>query len=110
MIELALLAVLLGASVWYILSRRQDLDAAAKQLRRDTVVRDADGHVLFDGSVAEVSEETVEPLGDDSTGAWLRVRSLCRMPDGSAWQVVVETARTNAPAGSTAQPVPPAPL
>ena len=110
MIELVLLAVLLGAGAWYISSRRQGLDAQAAQLRRETVLRDADGHVLFDGSVAEVSEATVEAFGDDRSGPWLRVSSLCRMPDGGAWRVVVETARTDAPARSTAQKVPPAPL
>lgn len=110
MIELVLLAVLLGGGAWYISSRRQGLDAQAAQLRRETVLRDADGRVLFDGSVAEVSEATVEAFGDDRSGPWLRVSSLCRMPDGSQWRVVVETARTGAEARSSAQKVPPAPL
>lgn len=110
MVEIALLLLIVGGGAWYILGRRQSLDAQAAQLRRDTVVRDADGHVLFDGSVAEVSEATVEALGDDRSGPWLRVSSLSRMPDGSQWRVVVETARTGAEARSTAQKVPPASL
>ena len=106
MIELVLLAVLLGAGAWYISSRRQGLDAQAAQLRRETVLRDADGHVLFDGSVAEVSEATVEAFGDDRSGPWLRVSSLCRMPDGSAWRVVVETARLGQAAHATVERAP----
>lgn len=117
MVEIALLLLIVGGGAWYILGRRQGLDAQAVQLRRDTVVRDAQGdgngdggQLLFDGSVAEVIDETVEAFGDDTTGPWLRVSSLCRMPDGSAWRVVVETARTDAEARSVAQKVPPAPL
>lgn len=110
MVEIALLLLIVGGGAWYILGQRKGLDAQAAQLRRETVLRDADGRVLFDGSVAEVIEEAVEPLGDDRSGPWLRVSSLCRMPDGSAWLVVVETARTDAPARRAAQPAPPAPL
>ncbi len=112
MVEIALLLLIVGGGAWYILGQRQGLDAAAAQLRRDTVVRDAQadgGQLLFDGSVAEVTEETVEALGDDRSGPWLRVSSLCRMPDGGVWRVVVETARTGAPARSAAQKAPPAP-
>lgn len=119
MVEIALLLLIVGGGAWYILGRRGGLDAAAAQLRSDTVVRDAQGDgngngdggpPLFDGSVAEVIEEAVEALGDDRSGPWLRVSSLCRMPDGSQWRVVVETARTGAEARSVAQKVPPAPL
>lgn len=96
MVEIALLLLIVGGGAWYILGRRQGLDAQAVQLRRDTVLREAQadgGQLLFDGSVAEVVEETVEAFGDDTTGPWLRVSSLCRMPDGGVWRVVVETAR-----------------
>ncbi len=115
MVEIALLLLIVGGGAWYILGRRGGLDAAAAQLRRDTVVREAQGDggvgpLRFDGSVAEVVEEAVEALGDDRSGPWLRVSSLCRMPDGGMWRVVVETARTDAPARSVAQQVPPAPL
>ena len=57
MVEIALLLLIVGGGAWYILGQRQGLDAAAAQLRRDTVVRDAQadgGQLLFDGSVAEV--------------------------------------------------------
>ena len=102
MVELALLAVLVGGGAWYVLSRRQGLDEAARQLR--SAITTPDG---FDGAQATVLAETVAPQGDAHTGPWLRVSSVCRMPDGGLWQVVVETARTGAEARSTAQKVPP---
>lgn len=104
MVEIALLLLIVGGGAWYILGQRQGLDAQAAQLRRETVLRDADGRVLFDGSVAEVTEATVEAFGDDRSGPWLRVSSLCRMPDGSAWQVVAETAQRHREARCTVTP------
>ncbi|MCH8181188.1 MAG: hypothetical protein IIA02_15610 [Proteobacteria bacterium] len=101
MIELVLLAVLVGGGAWYVSSRRRGLDEAVTQLRRDAVLRDAQGRVLFDGSLAEVVEEAVEAGGDDASGPWLRVSSLCRMPDGRVWRVVAETARRDREARCT---------
>lgn len=112
MVELVLLAVLVGGGAWYISSRRRGLDAAAAQLRRDAVLRDAQGQVVFDGAVAELVEEAVEAGGDDATGPWLRVSSLCRMPDGRLWRVVAETARRDRAARCAVEPqeAPPAAL
>jgi len=105
MVELALLAVLVGGGAWYVLSRRQGLDEAARRLRSATTTPDG-----FDGAQATVLCETVSPQGDAHTGPWLRVVSVCRMPDGGEWRVEVETAHKGVPARSTAQRVPPAPL
>lgn len=104
MVELVLLALLVGGGAWYIGSRRRGLDAAAAQLRRDAVLRDARGQVLFDGAVAELVDETVEAGGDDATGPWLRVSSHCRMPDGRLWRVVAETARRDRAARCAVEP------
>lgn len=112
MIELVLLAVLMGGGAWYVSSRRRGLDDAAAQLRREAVLRDDQGRVLFDGAVAEVLNETVEAGGDDASGPWLRVSSHCRMPDGGLWHVVAETARRDRAARCAveAQKAPPAAL
>ena len=104
--ELFAIAALVVGCGWYITSRRAALRRQALALFAQARTVDAQGQVVFDATQATVLSHDLQPMGSADTGPYLVATFECRMPDGQAWTVRVQTPHRQAAAQVSATPKP----